>query len=167
MGISKIGIEEITMIDLYKPKVDELWFKESLMSDEATMAYNHARGGTVPFPKEKWQQWYQRWLEASELQRYYRYLYDTDNKNFVGEIAYYYDEQRNIYICDVIILAKYRNKGFGARGIHLLCKAAKENGIAMLYDDIAADNPSYKLFLKNGFEIDYQNDTVVMVKKVL
>jgi hypothetical protein len=30
------------MIALYKPKVDELWFKESLMADEATMSYNHA-----------------------------------------------------------------------------------------------------------------------------
>ena len=35
------------------------------------------------------------------------------------------------------------------------------------YDDIGADNPSWKLFLKNGFEIDYRTDDVVMVKKVL
>jgi RimJ/RimL family protein N-acetyltransferase len=101
------------------------------------------------------------------LQRYYRYLYDTGSKNFVGEIAYHYDEQRNIHICDVIIVAKYRNKGYGAKGIQLLCKAAKENGISMLYDDIVVDNRSYKLFLENGFEIDYRNDTVVMVKKAL
>lgn len=51
--------------------------------------------------------------------------------------------------------------------VRLLCDAAKENGISVLYDDIATDNPSYKLFLKNGFEIDYQDDTVVMVKKTL
>ena len=31
--------------------------------------------------------------------------------------------------------------------------------------DIAADNPSYQLFLKNGFEIEYQNEEVVMVKR--
>jgi hypothetical protein len=86
------------MIDLYKPKVDELWFRESLMADEATMSYNRAWGGTIPFPREKWQQWYQRWLEEAELLRYYRYLYDTDSKSFVGEIAYHYDEQRKIYI---------------------------------------------------------------------
>lgn len=85
----------------------------------------------------------------------------------MGEAAYYYDEKREIHICDVIILAKYRNRGFGSAGIRLLCYAAKENGISTLYDDIAADNPSYKLFLKNGFEIDYQDDTVVMVKKNL
>ena len=47
------------------------------------------------------------------------------------------------------------------------CKAAKTNGISVLNDDIAADNPSYKLFLKNGFEIEYQNEEVVMVKRDL
>ena len=67
----------------------------------------------------------------------------------------------------MIVLAKYRGRGYGSAGINLLCQAAKENGIAVLYDDIAADNPSWKLFLKNGFEIDWQNDEVVMVKKTL
>lgn len=155
------------MIDAYQPALEELWFRESLMADEDTMSYNHAWGGTIPFPKAKWEQWYQKWLEDPESQRYYRYLYDTVGKNFVGEIAYYYDEQRKIYICDVIVLAKYRNRGFGSAGIRLLCEAAKENGVLSLYDDIAADNPSYKLFLKNGFEIDSRDETVVMVKKTL
>lgn len=67
----------------------------------------------------------------------------------------------------MIVSSEYRNRGFGTAGIELICKAAKENGISVLYDDIAIDNPSYKLFLKNGFEIDYQNDDVVMVKREL
>ncbi len=71
------------------------------------------------------------------------------------------------HFCDVIVSSEYRNRGFGTAGIELICKAAKENGISVLYDDIAIDNPSYKLFLKNGFEIDYQNDDVVMVKREL
>ena len=43
----------------------------------------------------------------------------------------------------------------------------QKNGIPVLHDDIAADNPSYKLFLKNGFDIEYQNEEVVMVKRDL
>ena len=155
------------MIDIYKPNLNELWFRESLMADESTMAYNNAWGGTILFPKEKWEQWYQTWLNSWEFNYYYRYLYDTNNKNYVGEIAYHYDKNRGIHICDVIVLSKYRNKGFGSQGIQLLCKAAKENGISILYDDIAADNSSYKLFLKNGFIVDYQNSDVVMVKRTL
>ncbi len=155
------------MIELYKPTIHELGFRQSLLSDEKTMSYNHAWGGPIPFPESEWERWYQRWLEAPVFQQYYRYLYHTGSKNFVGEAAYYYDEKKKIYICDVIILAKYRNRGFGSAGIRLLCEAAKKNGIMTLYDDIAADNPSYQLFLKNGFEIDYQDNTIVMVRKTL
>ena len=48
-----------------------------------------------------------------------------------------------------------------------LCIAAKNNGITVIHDEIAADNPSCKLFLKNGFDIEYQNEEVVMVKRDL
>ena len=155
------------MIKCYQPTLDELWFRESLMADPDTMSYNDAWGGTIPFPREDWEDWYQYWIEEPEGQRFYRYLLDEETNAFVGEIAWHLDEERNIHICDVIILAKYRNRGFGSEGIRLLCEAATKSGITVLYDDIAADNPSWKLFLKNGFEIDSQDDEVVMVRKEL
>ncbi|MBR4655876.1 MAG: GNAT family N-acetyltransferase [Oscillospiraceae bacterium] len=155
------------MIETYKPRLAELDFRQSLMADKETMSYNEAWGGTIPFPEERWEEWYQAWLDAPESQRYYRYLYNADQQCFVGEIAYHYETERKIHLCDVIVLARYRNRGFGTIGIQLLCKAARENGVSVLYDDIAADNPSYKLFLKNGFVIDHQNEAVVMVKKLL
>ena len=52
------------MLELYKPALRDLWFREQFMSDEATMAYNRAWGGTIPFPEEKWPGWYERWLAA-------------------------------------------------------------------------------------------------------
>ena len=155
------------MIKAYKPKMCDLWFREKLLSDEETMSYNAAWGGTIPFPNEKWAEWYSKWLEAPEYKRYYRYLYETDIDSFVGEIAYHYDEKRKIHICDVIVLSEYRNRGFGTAGTELICKAAKENEISVLYDDIAGDNPSYKLFLKNGFEIVGKSDGIITVKKIL
>ena len=42
-----------------------------------------------------------------------------------------------------------------------------EEKVEVLYDDIAADNPSAHLFLKNGFSIEFQNDEILMVKTVL
>ena len=154
------------MIELVIPSLEDLWFRESLMADEETMSYNAAWGGTIPFPKEKWESWYEVWVRNPGRDHFYRYLKDAE-KGFVGEAAWHFDSRRNLYICDVIVLAKYRHQGFGSEGINLLCKAAKENGISALYDDIAADNPSWKLFLKNGFEIDYRDADVVMVKREL
>ena len=155
------------MLETYKPNIDELGFRQGLMADPETMSYNDAWGGTIPFPEEDWQDWYEYWFDAPESMMYYRYLYDPELKAFVGEIAYHYDEERKIHICDVIVLAKYRNRGYGSEGIRLLCEAAKKSGITVLYDDIAADNPSWKLVLKNGFEISSRDEEVVMVRKEL
>ena len=155
------------MIKCYQPALEDLGFRESLLADPDTMSYNNAWGGTIPFPREKWESWYQYWIGNPEGKRFYRYLQDEETGEFVGEIAWHLDEKRNIHICDVIILARYRNRGYGSEGIRLLCEAAKRSGIAILYDDIAADNPSWKLFLKNGFEISSRDDEVIMVRKVL
>lgn len=37
------------MIDLYIPQYEDLWFRKMFLSDEATMSYNHAWGGTIDF----------------------------------------------------------------------------------------------------------------------
>ena len=155
------------MLKVVKPELEDLWFRESMMADIETMSYNDAWGGTIPFPKEDWEEWYTLWVRNSGHDRYYRYLKDNANKVFVGEISYHFDKLRNIYLCDVIIKAEFRRQGFGTQGIQLLCEAAKANGVKALYDDIGADNPSTHLFLKNGFSIEFQNDEIVMVKTVL
>jgi len=155
------------MLKVVKPELEDLWFRESMMADTETMSYNDAWGGTIPFPKEDWEEWYTLWIRNSGQERYYRYLKDDANKVFVGEISYHFDKLRHIYICDVIIKAEFRKQGFGTQGIQLLCEAAKANGVEVLYDDIAADNPSAHLFLKNGFSIEFQNDEILMVKTVL
>ncbi|WP_277062299.1 GNAT family protein [Solobacterium moorei] len=155
------------MLKVVKPELEDLWFRESMMADIETMSYNDAWGGTIPFPKEDWEEWYTLWVRNSGQERYYRYLKDDVNKVFVGEISYHFDKLRNIYICDVIIKAEFRKQGFGTQGIQLLCEAAKANGVEALYDNIAADNPSAHLFLKNGFSIEFQNDEILMVKTVL
>lgn len=155
------------MLKVVKPELEDLWFRESMMADIETMSYNDAWGGTILFPKEDWEEWYTLWVRNSGQERYYRYLKDDANKVFVGEISYHFDKLRNIYICDVIIKAEFRKQGFGTQGIQLLCEAAKANGVEALYDNIAADNPSAHLFLKNGFSIEFQNDDILMVKTVL
>lgn len=150
-------------IEFYKPKIEDLWFKETMLADEDTMSYNHAYGGTVPFPKEKWAAWYDRWLENHDGKRFYRYI--RVNDTFVGETAYRFDEERQIYIADVIIHAPHRGNGYGKQALLMLCEAAKENGIDALYDDIAIDNASVKMFFKCGFREVLRTEEYVLVKK--
>ncbi len=153
------------MITLYKPRIEDLWFREKLLNDEATMTYNHACGGTIPFPKEKWGDWYDRWLLNHENKRFYRYI--TENGEFLGEIAYHFDEARNVYIADVIIYVSYRGKGYGKKALLLLCENARNNGIQEIFDDIAIDNPAIALFINCGFEETYRTSEYIMLKKKL
>ena len=150
----------------YVPQLEDLWFRQKMLCDPQTMSYNHAWGTTIDFPREDWQNWYDWWIANPENRRFYRYLKNSEG-NFVGEIAYHYDSERDIYIADVIVFAPYRRKGYGGKGLKLLCEAAGKNGISVIYDDIAIDNPAIGLFLKNGFEEQYRTDEIIMLAKKL
>ena len=137
------------------------------MADEATMSYNAVWGGTIPFPENAWNDWYDHWLVHHDNKRFYRYLRDSETKSFIGEIAYHYDEKRKIWLADVIVASEYRGKGYGSAGLQLLCDAANANGVDVLRDDIAVDNPAIGLFLKAGFTEEYRTHEIIMLKKDL
>lgn len=155
------------MLQLYIPKYEDLFFRQKLISDPKTMSYNQKWGGTIDFPKEVWQDWYDWWLVNHENKRFYRYLQETETNSFVGEIAYHYDEDIALYIADVIVLAEYRGNGYGKEGLRLLCDAAKENGVKVLYDNIAVDNSAISMFLKEGFLEEYRTEDYIFLKKTL
>lgn len=164
--VFKRKMNDCSRISITVPKYEELWFRQKMMADPDTMSYNHAWGGTIPFPEEDWKAWYDFWIIRNENKRYYRYLKDGTS-GFVGEIAYHYDVDRCIYVADVIVYGPCRGKGYGKQALNLLCRAAKENGVNILYDDIAIDNPAVSLFLKNGFKEQYRTDEIIMLKKEL
>ena len=101
------------MLTFYVPKPEEMWFKQKMLADEATMSYNRAWGGTIPFPEDKWSGWYDRWIARPEGKRFYRYLKD-ENGQFVGEAAYHWDEDVPGFMADVLIYAPFRGKGHGS-----------------------------------------------------
>ena len=153
-------------LSIYQPKLEDLWFRQMMLEDDETMSFNQAWGGTISFLKEKWEEWYNRWLINHKNKRYYRYLQNKDG-SFVGEIAYHYDPNYDGYMANVLIYAKYRGKGYGTLGLQMLCEEAKRNGIAILYDDIAIDNPGISIFLKLSFKELYRTDSIILLKKEL
>ena len=77
------------------------------------------------------------------------------------------DEEMDTYCCGILILDKWRNRGYGTEGIKLLCRSAKENGIKEFYDNIAIDNPSVNQFKKLGFIEKFRNEEYVRMYKKL
>lgn len=91
-------------------------------------------------------------MEDDTGERFYRYLHHEAGQEFVGEAAYHYDAEFGGHVCDVLVAAGHRGRGFGRVGLELLCAAAKANGVGRLADNIALDNPSVELFLSDGFQ---------------
>ncbi|MBO4363940.1 MAG: GNAT family N-acetyltransferase [Clostridia bacterium] len=154
------------MLTLFTPEYKDLWFRQTMLADSETMSYNHAWGGTIPFPEEDWREWYDFWIVKPEGKRFYRYLKD-DSGYFAGEVAYHYDPELKGYAANVIVYSEFRGRGFGGTALDLLCAAAKENGITELYDDIAADNPAYVMFIRHGFTEVSRTEKKIILKKVL
>lgn len=152
-------------IELYRPAVCDLWFRRDLLADEGTMSYNRAWGGTVDFSEDLW---HDAWVaREDEGRRFYRYLRDTDTSEFVGEVAYRWDQEYDSFITDVLVHARYRGHGYGGAGLELLCDAARRRGIATLRDNVALGNPAIGLFLRHGFVEEWRSDEFVMLRRDL
>ena len=152
------------MIAFYKPKLEELSYRQSLLADKETMSYNDKWGGTIDWPQEKWSVWAEKWLKSDEKQFFYRYIRNTDNGEFVGEAAFRFDEDYGMHVISIIVEAKQRGNGYGKAALELLIKHAKERSIPCLCDDIAADNPSAALFVRRGFREIWRTDEIIMLK---
>ena len=85
----------------------------------------------------------------------------------MGEAAYHYDNDLNIYLADIIISARSRRHGYGKAGLEMLCEVAQKEKIPELYDNIAINNPGINLFLQCGFQEEYRTEEIIMLKKVL
>ena len=163
------------MIFFHKPAPEELTFRAALLSDAETMSYNHAWGGAIGFPRERWAAWYARWVAPGEERRFYRYLRESGTGAFVGEAAYHYDEARGRYLADAIVHAAHRGRGYGREALTLLCEAARLHGIETLWDSLAPDNPAAALFRDLGFleagmdaqGVWYQKDLRSLLNRVL
>ena len=153
-------------LTLYRPGLEDLAWREKWLGDPETMSYNHAYGGTIVFPRERWADWYAWWIEEAG-ERYYRYLRLGDSGEFVGNISYHYDEEFGEYVCEVLISAPYRGRGFGRQGLALLCEAARANGVKRLLDNIAIDNPAAAMFLRAGFRERGRTDEFIILEKDL
>lgn len=154
------------MIRIYTPACRDLRFRQAMLADEETMSYNHAWGGTIPFPEEDWEGWYEHWIAKPEGKRLYRYVTDEAG-NFVGEIACHLYDELGAWMADVLIHARHRGKGYGGEALEALCSLARENGIKLLYDDIAADNPAIGMFLRHGFAEERRTEEKIYLKKAL
>ena len=87
-------------VELYVPKVEDLWFRKLCMSDEETMNYNagyelsfsgyHYETGCIDFPEENWKTWHDEKIKTGAL--FYAYIVDVNTREFVGHLNFKKDQ---------------------------------------------------------------------------
>ncbi len=143
---------------LYLPQYNELAFREQLLSDPETMAFNrfkepspdyHPNTGCIDFPRNYWALWYGFWMEK-EPENFYAVL--ADGRTPVGEISWHFDGEK--YNVGIILLARHRKKGYCAPALGLLAQRAFEtNHIPALTVTLStANTAAVKGFTAAGFQ---------------
>ena len=148
-------------IDFVIPSIDELAYRQHLMTDPATMSYNapwtEDGTGCITATDEQLRNWYRnRVLKAG---MYYAYILVGSTR--VGEVAIGSDG-----MVSVIIEAKYRNRGYGATALKKLCELAfTELGYEFLLDDFPTERMgAERIFGRLGFE-RLNSETVKLTKQ--
>ena len=114
---------------LHVPELNELWYRKKLMEDPETMSYNRGydldfagydKGtGCIAFPEEEWESCY-NYFVGNEPERFYAYLVNTENGEFVGEVNAHKSVGHDWYDMGIVIEAKHRGKGYANEGLRLL-----------------------------------------------
>ena len=133
------------MLELYIPKVQDMWFVRRMQEDPATMSYNagwdvsyegyHQDTGCIDFPESQWEEKHAR-LVSHEPESFYAFVLEKASGSFVGEVNFHYTQEEDWWDMGVLICAPFRGKGYGHEALELrLHKAFVECGISRLHND--------------------------------
>lgn len=153
------------MLTVVEPTRENLSFRQAMMADPATMAYNapwFPPDGCIPFPVEEWDEWLAKWT-GHEPERFCGFLADETGE-LVGEICWHgYGAGMGIVIC-----AAHRRKGYGEEGLRLLLdRAFSHPEITSLTNEFENDrDPAMALHLKLGFVPVSEDNGVITLKRM-
>ena len=159
-------------IELYIPKIEELWYRQKMMEDPKTMEYNKGYfldsanynndTGCILFPKEDWEEWYAYFIHQ-EPKRYYAYILRKSDHSFLGDVCLHQIPDKNEYEMGIVIESIYRNKGYASIALNLLLKVAFEKFHAEAVHNSFEEEriAALHLHLKTGFSILNKEDDIV------
>ena len=120
-------------MELYIPRLQDLWFYQKMLSDPETMSYNDPWGGCIDFPEAEWAEWYDHWI-GKEPTRFYAYI-QVDGK-WIGDLNFHYTPEKDWWDMGIVIYAPYRGKGYAFPALQLLAdRAFRICGISRLHND--------------------------------
>lgn len=142
-------------LTLHVPLRDELWFRQKLLADPVTMAYNapwYPPDGCVVFPESEWDAFLHGWTGRGP-DRFYAYLRRISDGAFIGEVDYHRSPGCRNWDMGIVICAPYRGMGYGAEGLRLLAEHAfLVDGVTCLRNDFETTrDAAYRIHRAVGF----------------
>ena len=140
-------------VELYIPKLEDLWFYQKMMSDPETMSYNDPWGGCIDYPDEVLPDWYAHWV-GQEPERFYAYIKRSSDGAWIGDVCFHYTSEQDWWDMSNVIYAPYRSKGYAVPALRLLLdQAFRVCGISRLHNDFETTrDAAWAIHRKVGFK---------------
>lgn len=152
-------------LELYIPKLEDLWFYQKMMSDPETMSYNagwdvdydgyHRDTGCIDYPDEVLADWYKSWV-GNEPDCFYAYIKRSSDGAWIGDVNFHYTPEKDWWDMGIVIYAPYRGKGYAVPALKLMLDHAfRDCGISRIHNDFAVDRnevTAWETHRKAGFK---------------
>lgn len=151
-------------LELYVPKLEDLWFYQQMMSDPETMSYNanwnveydgyHRDTGCIDCPDEVLPGWYQDWV-GREPERFFAYIKRCSDGAWIGDVCFHYTPEKDWWDMGIVIYAPYRGKGYAVPALRLLLDYGfRVCGISRIHNDFEVarkETAAWETHRKAGF----------------
>ena len=151
-------------VKLFSPHLEDLSYREKLVSDPATMDFNGGEDGVFPFDRDRWAVWYQKW----GLDPHYHYWYIVNEEgDSCGEVTCTeYQDLARVRI-NMIVQAERRRMGIGGKAYRKMEEELKQMGYSCLEVEASRDTWQYDWLRRLGFtSVTGREDTLLMEKTV-
>lgn len=132
---------------LYIPRLEDLWFRQKMLSDPDTMSYNanwnvsydgyRRDTGCIDFPESQWADWYAGWIGQEDC--FYAYIRRCSDGAWIGDVNFHYTPEKDWWDMGIVICAPYRGMGYATPAMKLMLEQAfRVRGINRLHNDFEA-----------------------------
>lgn len=164
-------------VELYIPKLEDLWFYQKMMSDPETMSYNagwdveydgyHGDTGCIDYPNEVLPEWYENWV-GREPDCFYAYIKRSSDGVWIGDVSFHYTPEKDWWDMGIVIYAPYRGKGYAVPALkRMLDRAFRICGISRIHNDFEVSRneiAAWETHRKAGFqELGVENGFLQMI----
>lgn len=121
---------------LHIPSIEELEYREKLMSQPETMNYNkgyeisfngyNKETGCIEFKQPTWEKWYSKMVN-NKPNAYYAYIMRKVDNVFIGEVNIHWNDEKKWYDMGIVLESSYRGYGYSIEALTKLINVAFQN----------------------------------------